>query len=322
MGLEYTRNEAKAWANEKIKGFYMCPISPVNDNLEIDEGQLRENVESLIEMGLNGLVVGGFFAEGWNLTPTQWIRFHEVVAEAGLGKIPLWTIILDPCVHTAVEKMQAVGNMGFEGAEVINPVVQLRTDDEIFDWFDYLTAKTDLAICLYRTPVGGKVLGPDLMRRLADIDTVVAVKQGAGPRPETLKLRRDLRDDFLVLDPNEAVFLDDLQQGGQCVWGELSYILYGKKRHIVDEYRALAAEGKWEAARAKSAELADIRLLFEDVLLWKIIQTATYAGTVASIKVWFDAIGLHGGRVLPPLKDLPASEADELRGKLADLGII
>ena len=321
MNLDFTRSEAKSWAKRTINGFYMCPISPVGDDLHIDEAKLRENVEQFIDLGIEGLVVGGFFAEGWNLTPSQWIRYHEVVAEAGRGKIPLWTIVLDPCVHTAIEKMNAVGEMGFEGAEVINPVVQLRTDDEIFDWFEYLTDHTDLAVCLYRTPVSGKVLGFDLMRRLADLETVVAVKQGAGSRIDTLKLRRDLRDDFLVCDPNEATFLEDLRTGGQCVWGELSYILYGKKRHLVDEYRALAAQGKWEEARAKSMELSDIRILMEETLLWKIILTATYAATVASIKVWFEAIGLHGGRMIPPVKEISAAEADALRGKLVDLGV-
>ena len=75
--------------------------------------------------------------------------------------------------------------------------------------------------------------------------------------------------------PSEAVFPDDLRAGGQCVWGELSYILYGKKRHLVTEYRALAAQGKWEEARAKSMELNGVRLLLEETLLWKILETTT-----------------------------------------------
>ncbi len=319
--MEYTRSDAKQWAVEKIKGFYMCPISPVGDDLHIDEAKLRENIDAFIDMGIEGLVVGGFFAEGWNLTPSQWVRFHEVVSEAGKGRIPLWTIILDPCVHTAIDKMKVVESLGFEGAEVINPVVQLRSDDEIYDWFKYLTDHTDLAICLYRTPVSGAVLSFDLMHRLADIDTVVAVKQGAGGRADTLKLRRDLREDFVVCDPNEAVFLEELRSGGQCVWGELSYILYGKKRHHVTEYRALAAAGKWEEARAASMQLNDVRLLMEETLLWKIMLTATYAATIASVKVWFDAIGLHGGRMIPPVRELSDADADKLRGQLQELGV-
>ena len=319
--MEYSRTDAKAWAQDKIKGFYMCPISPVGDDFKVDAKALRENIDTFVDIGIEGLVVGGFFAEGWNMTPADWMHYHEMVAEAAAGRIPLWTIVLDPCVHTALEKLDGVQRLGFEGAEVINPVVQLRTDNEIYDWFKYLTDRSDLAICLYRTPVSGTVLSFDLMHRLADLDTVVAVKQGAGTRAETLKLRRDLRDDFLVCDPSESTFLEDLRLGGQCCWGELSYILYGKKRHIVTEYRALAAEGRWEDARAKSAELADIRLFYEEMLLWRIIQTATYAGAVSSIKVWFDAIGLNGGRTIPPVREIDPAEADALRGQLQDLGI-
>ncbi|MBL4621103.1 MAG: hypothetical protein JKY89_01770 [Immundisolibacteraceae bacterium] len=96
MALEYSRSGAKVWAGEKIKGFYMCPISPVGNDLHIDEQALRDNIDALIDMGLDGLVVGGFFAEGWNLTPTQWVRFHEVVAEAGRARFhfgPLFLIL-------------------------------------------------------------------------------------------------------------------------------------------------------------------------------------------------------------------------------------
>ena len=64
MALEYSRSGAKVWAKEKIKGFYMCPISPVGDDLHIDEAALRNNIDALIDMGLDGLVVGGFFAVG------------------------------------------------------------------------------------------------------------------------------------------------------------------------------------------------------------------------------------------------------------------
>lgn len=318
---EYSRSEAKAWALEKIKGFYQCPISAVNDDFKIDRAGMEHNIDAFCDIGIDGLVVGGFISEGWNLTPAQWVEFHEMVADINKGRLPLWTIILDPCVHTALEKMAVVEKLGYEGAEVINPVVQLRSDDEIFDWFKYFTDRTDLAVCLYRTPVSGKVLGFDLMRRLADIDTCVAVKQGSLNRAETLKLRRDLRDDFIVSDPSEALFLEDLRVGGQVCWGEMSYIVFGKKRHIVDEYRALAAEGKWEEARQKSDELNPIRLLLEEVLLWKIIRTQAYASTIGDIKTWFEAVGLKGGRIIPPVKE-PSPEAKEaLTARLVDLGV-
>jgi 4-hydroxy-tetrahydrodipicolinate synthase len=319
--LEFDRKDAKAWALKKLTGFYQCPISPVKDG-KMDEEALRENVEKFIDVGIDGLVIGGFISECWSLTLSDWYRYHEVVADAAKGRLPLWTIILDPSVHQALEKMDYVEKLGFEGAEVINPVVQLRTDDEIFDWFKYLTDRSNLAVCLYRTPVSGKVLGFDLMRRLADLDTCVAVKQGHLIRAETLKLRKDLRKDFIVSDPLESVFLEDLRLGGQVVWGELSYILYGKLRPYVKQYRELAAQGKWEEARVVSDKLNEVREFYADVFLWTVVQTATYASALAGIKVWFEELGLNAGRIMPPVREASPEFKDRIRSKLRELGVV
>ncbi len=89
--------------------------------------------------------------------------------------------------------MKRLEELGYDGAEVINPVVQLKSDDEVYDWFKFITDHSDLAVVLYRTPVSGKVLGWDLMQRLADIPTVVGTKQGVMNRVETLKLRSLIR---------------------------------------------------------------------------------------------------------------------------------
>jgi 4-hydroxy-tetrahydrodipicolinate synthase len=319
--MEFTRKEAKQWALKKVRDFYMCPLTPVTAERTFDERGIRENIEAYVSMGLNGLVVGGFISECWNVKLSDWFRYHEVVADANRGRMDLWTIILDPSVHQALEKMAFVEKLGYSGAEVMNPAVQLRTDDEIYAYFKYMTDHSNLAICLYRTPVSGKVLGFDLMNRLADIDTIVAVKQGNLNRAETLKLRRSMRPDFIVSDPSEYFFLDDLRHGGQVVWGELSYILYGRKRHLMREYIDLARAGRWEEAYASWAALAPVRELYEDVFLWEIARTATYAGALGSLKAWYETIGLKAGPMLPPVPDWPRDKAEALAAKLRQLGV-
>jgi len=320
--LDYSRNDAKSWALKTITGFYQCPISPVTADGKMDEAGLRENIEKFIDVGIDGLVVGGFISECWNLTLADWYRYHEVVADAAKGRMQLATIILDPSVHQALEKMNFCEKIGFQSAEVINPVVQLRSDDEIYAWYKYLTDRSNMAVCLYRTAVSGKVIGFDLIKRLADLDTVVAVKQGSLVRAETLKLRRMVREDFIVADPNEAVFLDDLRHGGQVVWGEMSYLVFGKKRVLVDQYRKLAAEGKWEEAYQVSQQLAPVREFLEDMLIWEIVRTATYAGAVGGIKVWFEALGFNAGTVMPPVAPPSDEKKEWIRGKVKELGLV
>jgi len=187
--MEYTKKEAKAWCKEHVKDWYECPLTPMTKDFQMDEAGMRENIEKYIEMGETGLVVGGFLAEGWNMKLSDWKRYHEIYADAVKGRIDLWTIILDPSVHQALEKMEFVEKLGYNGAEVINPVVQLKTDKEIFNYFKYMTDHTDLAVALYRTPVSGTVLSFDLVKKLGELDTVVAVSKGNLSHPETLKLR-------------------------------------------------------------------------------------------------------------------------------------
>jgi 4-hydroxy-tetrahydrodipicolinate synthase len=217
--------------------------------------------------------------------------------------------------------MAVVEKLGFSGAEVINPVVQLRSDGEIFDYFAYMAERSNLAICLYRTPVSGKLMGPDLMARLADLDTIIGAKQGSLNRAESLMLRRGLRKDFMVMEPMEHFFLDDLRCGGQVIWGELSYILYGKRRHLMKEYMALARQGRWEDARARWQELQPVREFYEDIFIWEIARTGTYASALASLKVWYAAIGLRTGPVLAPVRDIGPDKAEQLIGKLKELGV-
>ncbi len=319
--MDFTRSEAKSWALENVKGYYMCPLTPLNADGSFNEAGIRENIDAYHEMGLSGLVVGGFIAECWNVNLADWMRYHEIVADANKGRMDLWTIILDPSVHQALDKMHFVEKLGFNGAEVINPVVQLRADDEIYAYFKYMTDHSDLAICLYRTPVSGKVIGFDLMNRLSDIDTVIGAKQGDLNRAVSLKLRRELRKDFILMDPSEYWYLDEQTEGGQVLWGELSYMLYGKKRHLVNDYVRLAKEGKTDEARAAWKGLEGVRNYYEDEFLWTIAATATYAGALGTLKIWYEAIGLHAGPCMAPVPTPSGERAEQIKAKLIELGV-
>lgn len=319
--MDYDRKDAKKWATETVKGFYQCPITPMTADCKFDIDGIRYNIDKYVEMGLDGLVVGGFIAECWNVTPSEWMRYHEIVAEANAGRLDLWTIVLDPSVHLALEKMQFVEKLGFNGAEVINPVVQLRTDDEIFAWFKYLTDRSNMAVCLYRTPVSGTVLSWNLMRRLADLDTVIGVKQGAMNRAETIKIRSLMPEGFNTMEPFEYFFLEDLRLGGTVCWGELSFMLYGKKRHLARDYIDLSNQGKWEEARTKWEGLHDVREFYHDNFVWDIARTATYASALANIKAWYEAIGLKAGPILPPVADVTQQKREEIKARLVELGI-
>jgi 4-hydroxy-tetrahydrodipicolinate synthase len=320
--VDYSRKETKAWAKSNVKGFYEAPLTPYTKDGQIDEVGIRSNVEAFIEMGVDGLVIGGYAAEAWNLTLSDWFRYHEIYVDAVKGRVDLGTIVLDPSVHQCLEKLEFCEKLGLNSAEVMNPSVQLKTDDEIYNFYKYLTDHNDMAIVLYRTPISGTVLSMDVMKRLADLDTMVGVKQSSLSRGDTLKLRRDIRDDFSIYEPWECFWYDDLKMGYPLIsWAGLSYILYGKRRGELREYEKLALEGKWEESWKVFQGLRAIYKLWDDTIAQYIARTGSYASGLTILKPWFDAIGLEGGHVLAPVTDPDEAAREKLTGELRELGI-
>lgn len=316
--------QAKAWARKHLAGFFMCPLTPFDAEYRLDEPGLRENLEAFLDMGCDGLVVGGFFAEGWNMTLDEWVRYHEVVVEAVDGRVPLFTILLESSAYQAIEKLHFVEQLGYSGAEIMNPSVQVRTDDEIYDFFGFVTAETPLAVVLYRTPVSGKVYGPDVVTRLAELPNVVGVKNGTVSWSDTLVLRRCVGDALVVSEPNERLWVYDRALfGGQVLFGELSLLLYGKRREELARYTALAAAGNLDEAVAVSAGLDPVRSVYEEVLISRIVQTGSYVGAMPYLKAWFELVGLRAGPVRPPVRATisPAERAD-LEGRLQEAGVL
>ncbi len=322
MALEFTRSEAKSWAVENLKGFYECPITPISDDFTLDEAGIRENIDAYADMGIPGLVVGGNVAEGWNLKLSDWLRYHEIVADANKGRMKLWTILLDHSVHQALEKLDRLEAIGFEGAEVMNPPFQLKSDDEIYDYFQYLTDHSDLAVMLYRTPVSGKVLSVDLMKRVCDLDTVVGMKQGSLIQGDTARVRKALRNDLVISEPIEYAFLDDLRVGGQVMWANFCYIAFGKQRVHMKAYFDLAMAGDFDAAREEWMLLRDAGALFEEIMVTWIINTGSYASAIPYMKAWFEFVGLKAGTIMPPVKPITGEDREWLQGRLREAGIL
>jgi 4-hydroxy-tetrahydrodipicolinate synthase len=322
MALEYSRSESKSWAVKNLRGFYECPITPISPDFSLDEAGIRENLEAYVGMGIPGLVVGGNVAEGWNLTHAEWMRYHEIIADANKGRMKLWTIILDHSVHQALEKLDRLQGMGFEGAEVMNPPFQLKSDDEIYAYFKYLTDHSDLAVMLYRTPVSGKTMSIELMERICDLDTVVGMKQGSLVQGDTLRVRNTLRKDLVVSEPIEYHFLEDLRVGGQVMWANFNYIAFGKLRGHMKAYFDLAMAGDFDAAREEWLLVRAPSAIFEEIMLTWVIKTGSYATAIAYMKAWFEMVGLKAGTILPPVEPLSGERREWLQAKLMDAGVI
>ncbi|MEC9340972.1 MAG: dihydrodipicolinate synthase family protein [Pseudomonadota bacterium] len=306
---KYSRSEAKQWARANmIKSTNAVP-TPFRDDFSLDLDALAENVDKWAKTGLHGLMTGGNTAEGWNMTPDEWWQYSETVAKANQGRMMLVSVILDPSPFTVVEKARRLADLGYDLIEVINPVIQLRSDADLFGFYQYINDHSPLGVVLYNTPTAGITLNHGLLNRLADLEMVVGIKNGLLNPADTIALRKMTGDRMVVTEPMENVYLwDAIVHGGQCLFGTCEHVMFGPKREVLIKQMELANAGKFDEALPLYQELEPLRDCMNNAFVWNIVRKNQYS--LAPIKYWFELLGYKMGVCRPPL---PAHADEEMK---------
>ncbi|MGK2849691.1 MAG: dihydrodipicolinate synthase family protein [Candidatus Limnocylindrales bacterium] len=320
--LPYTRSDAKAWGRETMRGFIEVFPTPFTADDAIDHGALRRNLEKLRGIGLNGFLSGGNIAEGWNMTPTEWMGYSESVADVLAGKTPhLASVILDPSPYTAIEKINRLADLGFNAMEVITPIFALRNDDLVYEYFKMLSEGTDVALLIYNTPASGKVLSHDLIERISDLETIVGMKHGIDSVADTARIRARVGDRMVVSNPFPRYWvLDIVEYGGRVQYGGLEFTLFAKQRPTLLEYTSLARAGKVTEAFALERAFMPLFDLYEKYLVTSVVQKGIY--DMAAMKYAMGLIGFEMSGVRPPAPGVGQAEKDDIRALLTQVGVI
>ncbi len=311
---KYTPSEAKQWARENMVDSTNAVPTPFNTDFSVDHENLASNVDRWAAEGLHGLMTGGNTAEGWNLTPTEWMDYSRTIADANSGRMLLVAVSLEPSPFTVVEKAHRLAEMGYDLIEVINPVLQLRSDDDLFGFYQYISDHSPLAVVLYNTPTAGVVLNHGLVNRLADLEQVVGIKNGLLNPADTIAMRKTCGDRMVVTEPMESFYLwDAAAHGGQCLFGTCEYLMFGNKRDLFVKQMQLANEGRVDEALPLFQELEPLRQLLQNAIVWPIVRKNQYS--VAPIKYWMELLGYPMGPSRPPL---PAYADEEMKVMIRD----
>ena len=147
----------------------------------VDHEALAANIDHLMDAGATGVLVGGCTGEFWALTHAERVALTPVAREALNGR---GTLIVATGAATATETIaltQAAESRGAAGALVLPSYFIALTPDEIVDHYALVGAACGLPLMLYNIPGNaGNALTPDILDRLADLPTVVALKESSG----------------------------------------------------------------------------------------------------------------------------------------------
>ena len=226
-------------------------VTPFTPEGSVDVDRFRELATFLVDNGSDGVVVCGTTGESPTLSDKEKLLLFAAARDAVGDRA---TVIAGTGTYDtahSVHLTQQAATLGVDGVLVVTPYYNKPPQRAIVRHFEAIAAASDLPVIAYNIP--GRVvvnIEPITISRLAEIDTVVAVKQAHDDLDEARFIAEQTRLDlYSGDDPNTLSFLEVGAVGVVSVTAHL----WGKQ---IAEMIRLHKEGDDEGALALDTEMA------------------------------------------------------------------
>jgi 4-hydroxy-tetrahydrodipicolinate synthase len=293
-------------AADRLRAIHAILPTPFLDDLSLDFAGFARNIEAILARGLQGVLVGGGYGEFPSLFTEERCHLIREAVRTVAGRVPVIACTAHSSTLEALKLTRAAEEAGADAAMLTPPYVTEVKEADVERHFAFIASRVAIPLILYNTPSTGVVLTPALIARLAEIPTVVGIKQGVVDASEMAAVVEVVEERLTVLCGSDTVMVAGLAVGME---GVTSTNASAFPDLIVAAYRA-AREGDWEEARRLHRRWARYRAF------------ARRVGQPATVKAAMDLTGLVGGACRPPLQALGAAEREELRAVLEGIGMV
>lgn len=221
-------------------------VTPFCSDLSLDEEALRRLVRRQIDGGVDFLVPCGTTGENPTLSQAEQRRVVEITLEEARDQVPVLAGAGGNDTRRVVEMARDYEAMGADGLLIVTPYYNKPTPEGLEAHYREVARASLLPIVVYNVPgrTGLNVPAP-VLARLAEIDTVVGVKEAAGNVVQAMEILQTVPDDFLVLSGDDALTLPLMALGAVGVISVVSNLIPGDMARLA----ALCQQGDFGRAR-------------------------------------------------------------------------
>lgn len=284
----------------EIQGVLTAMATPFDEEGGVDEAAARRLARHLIEHGSHGVVVAGSTGEAATLDDEEHISLlRAVVAEIGGEATVVCGTGTNDTRHS-IELTRAAAEAGAAAALVVTPYYNKPNKAGVRAHFEAIAAAVPgLPLIAYNIPSRVVVnVPPADLAELAEIDTVVAVKQANDDELGSI-------EGLDVLAGNDDVFLRTLELGLAGGILVASHLVGDQMREMWDA----AQEGELERAREIDAGL---RPLYEALAVTTNPMPVKAALEIAGL--------IPSGALRLPMVPVDASQRETIRKALEAVG--
>ncbi|HWS70209.1 MAG TPA: dihydrodipicolinate synthase family protein [Steroidobacteraceae bacterium] len=295
------------------KGYIPAITTPFTKDRQLDERALQSLLEWLDAQGVHGIVVAGTTGEWFSLSPAERRTVLNLAGRQMRGKRTLIAGCNAFSASQVIAHAEVAHEAGFDGILVTPPPYIVPSENEIYEFYRYISDHVAIPVCVYNWPPGTNVdMSTELVERLAGLEMIVAVKNSTG------RLDRFIRTFFAVKD-RIRVFGFGMDQlgatlirvhGGDGTMGAGAVL----GRDSPDFYNHL-----WRADEAAALRCgARDRIILVDWFTENLM--GRFGSAQAILKEALNAQGLPGGFPRPPILELSDEGRERVHATLRSLG--
>ena len=297
-----------------FRGPMVSVATPFMPDLQLDLDALRSNIRFMIDQGMRTgrgvLLVAAAGGEFPMLNMEERKKIIETSVEVAQGRIPVAASIQFVGTREVVELARFAHQAGASLGQLSAPYYYPPSDDDIFYLFKTVSEETDLPIMIYNNWWNTRNMNVEMVARLAQLSSVVALKWSA-PSPTEFTEGLHLFADTLAIIDNE----------GRYVWphmmGATAFITHVS--NFWPEY-PLAIWDSMERGEYGDVvqKLASFQWRWHK---WVGKVTMETEGEGPFIKAAMECVGLKAGPPRPPARPVSPSLRQELASLFAEVGV-
>jgi len=193
-------------------------VTPFQRDFSLDEAALRKLVQRQIRGGVDFLVPCGTTGENPTLTRREHLRVVEITLQEAAGKMPVVAGAGGYNTQEVMDLARELESLGANGLLSVTPYYNKPTQEGLYQHYRAIARSTRLPIVLYNVPGRcGTNLEPSTVKRLAEIDNIVGLKEASGNISQMAALANAVPDDFAILSGDDAIALPLFALGGRGV---------------------------------------------------------------------------------------------------------
>jgi 4-hydroxy-tetrahydrodipicolinate synthase len=283
-------------------------VTPFRNDLSLDESTLRTLVRRQIDAGINFLVPCGTTGESPTLTRAEHLRVIEIVVDEAKGTTPVIGGAGGYNTREVIELARELERIGVSGILSVTPYYNKPTQEGLYQHYQAIAGAIRVPVVVYsvqsRTGVN---VEPSTLKRLAQIENIVAVKEASGNMTQIANVLHEVPPEFIVLSGDDAITIPVIALGGRGIISTVANQIPGPMARLAQA----SLSGDFAAARqihARYLPLMNVNFIEANPIpvkagmasmgllepVWRLPLCAPAVANLARIEKVLESLGLLG----------------------------